>query len=218
MGGGVSKQFLKIGGIPVIEHTLRAFQSCTVVNEVIVVARERDIEEIRKIAQNAGITKLKTIVTGGGERCDSVQNGINAASKRTGFFAIHDGARPLVKPADIEKTVRKAFAAQSAAPGVSVKDTIKAVDNSETVTSTPDRACLRAIQTPQVFKRTLYLKALNKARAEGRAFTDDCQLIENYGGRVEVVAGSESNIKITTPFDLVVANGILKARKNGEKI
>ncbi len=218
MGGGVSKQFLKIGGIPVIEHTLRAFQSCAVVNEVIVVAREHDVEEIRKIAENAGITKLKTIVTGGCERCDSVQNGINAASKRTGFFAIHDGARPLVKPADIEKTVRKAFAAQSAAPGVSVKDTIKAVDNSETVTSTPDRACLRAIQTPQVFERTLYLKALNKARAEGRAFTDDCQLIENYGGRVEVVAGSESNIKITTPYDLVVANGILKARKNGDKI
>ena len=147
-----------------------------------------------------------------------MQNGVNASSEKTTFFAIHDGASPLIRQQDIEKVVNRAFAVKSAALGVAVKDTVKSVNSENIVTDTPDRASLRAVQTPQVFEKGLYLGALKMAVEQNKNFTDDCQLIENAGGTVEIVQGSESNIKITTPYDLIVAESILKSRKGGENI
>lgn len=218
MGGNISKQFIEIMGKTVIEHTLSAFEECPLINEIVVVSREKDIEKIKNTADQNCFDKVKNVVSGGKTRGESVSNGIKAACENTEFFAIHDGARPLILKKDIENVVKKAFEVKSAALGVAVKDTIKVADENSIVVSTPDRSSLRAIQTPQVFEKALYLSALEKAEKEGKDFTDDCQLIENAGGRVCIVLGSESNIKLTTPFDVIMAESILKARKQGENI
>ena len=218
MGGKISKQFIEIMRKTVIEHTLFAFEDCDLIDEIVVVSREQDMEKIKSVAKKNRFNKVKNVVVGGKTRGESVASGIKAADEKTSFFAIHDGARPLILKEDIENVVKKAFEVKSAALGVAVKDTIKVADENNLVVSTPDRSSLRAIQTPQVFEKTLYLSALEKAEREKKDFTDDCQLIENAGGRVYVVSGSESNIKITTPYDLIAAEGILKCRQKGESI
>lgn len=218
MGGKISKQFISLNEKTVIEHTLSAFQNCNLVNEIVVVAREQDIGKIKLIVKNNYFNKVFKIVTGGNTRGESVSNGINASSDSTNFFAIHDGARPLVLNKDIENVINRAFEIKSTTLGVMVKDTIKITDDKNLVVNTPDRADLRSIQTPQVFEKELYISALKKAKEEGKYFTDDCQLIENFGKAVEVVIGSESNIKLTTPFDVIMAQSILKAREQGEEV
>lgn len=221
MGGNISKQFIYLNEKTVIEHTLIAFENCSLIDEIVVVAREQDIEKINSLVKKNSFTKVSHIVAGGNTRGESVANGINASSDisdKTHFFAIHDGARPLVLIKDIENVIKKAFEVKSATLGVMVKDTIKIVDNKNIVVSTPNRADLRSIQTPQIFEKGLYISALNKAKSEGKDFTDDCQLVENFGKTVEVVIGSESNIKLTTPIDVIIAESILKAREQGEEI
>ena len=218
MGRGISKQFIPLLDMPVIAHTLTAFQNTQSVDEIVLVARPCDEDEMKNIASEFNVSKLRAVVHGGETRGESVQNGVNASSGETTFFAIHDGARPLIRQQDIEKVVNRAFAVKSAALGVAVKDTVKSVNSENIVTDTPDRASLRAVQTPQVFEKGLYLGALEMAVEQNKNFTDDCQLIENAGGTVEIVQGSESNIKITTPYDLIVAESILKSRKGGENI
>lgn len=217
MGGNISKQFISIKEKMVIEHTLTAFENCNVIDEVVIVARQQDIAKIKELSYNC-FKKVKAITTGGDTRGDSVSNGIKASSANTTHFAIHDGARPMIKVSDIESVVNTAFKVKSATLGVMVKDTIKAVNDENTVVSTPNRDALRSIQTPQVFEKELYISALEKAESEGKNFTDDCQLIENYGESVQVVIGSESNIKITTPYDVIVAESILNSRDKGDNI
>ncbi len=217
MGGNISKQFISIKEKTVIEHTLTSFENCNVIDEVVIVARQQDIAKIKEISDNC-FTKVKAITIGGETRGDSVSNGIKASSVHTTHFAIHDGARPMIKVSDIESVVNKALEVKSATLGVMVKDTIKAVDSENLVVSTPNRDSLRSIQTPQVFEKELYISALEKAESEGKNFTDDCQLIENYGESVQVVIGSESNIKITTPYDVIVAESILNSRDKGDNI
>lgn len=218
MGGKISKQFISLNEKTVIEHTLSAFQNCNLVNEIVVVAREQDIEKIKLLSVKNSFNKVSKIIAGGNTRGESVSNGINASSDSTNFFAIHDGARPLVLNKDIENVINRAFEIKSTTLGVMVKDTIKITDDKNLVVNTPDRANLRSIQTPQVFEKELYISALKKAKEEGKNFTDDCQLIENFGKSVEVVIGSESNIKLTTPFDVIMAQSILKAREQGEEV
>lgn len=221
MGGNISKQFISLNEKTVIEHTLTAFENCSLIDEIVVVAREQDIEKINSLVKKNSFTKVSHIVAGGNTRGESVANGINASSDisdKTHFFAIHDGARPIVLIKDIENVINKAFEVKSATLGVMVKDTIKIVDDKNIVVSTPNRADLRSIQTPQIFEKGLYISALNKAKSEGKDFTDDCQLVENFGKAVEVVIGNESNIKLTTPIDVIIAESILKAREQGEEI
>ncbi|MCH5299925.1 MAG: 2-C-methyl-D-erythritol 4-phosphate cytidylyltransferase [Ruminococcus sp.] len=221
MGGNISKQFISLNEKTVIEHTLTAFENCSLIDEIVVVAREQDIEKINSLVKKNSFTKVSHIAVGGNTRGESVANGINASSDisdKTHFFAIHDGARPLVLIKDIENVIKKAFEVKSATLGVMVKDTIKITDDKNIVVSTPNRADLRSIQTPQIFEKGLYISALNKAKSEGKDFTDDCQLVENFGKAVEVVIGSESNIKLTTPIDVIMAESILKAREQGEEI
>lgn len=151
MGRGISKQFIPLLDMPVIAHTLTAFQNTQSVDEIVLVARPCDEDEMKNIASEFNISKLRAVVHGGETRGESVQNGVNASSEKTTFFAIHDGARPLIRQQDIEKVVNRAFAVKSAALGVAVKDTVKSVNSENIVTDTPDRASLRAVQTPQVF-------------------------------------------------------------------
>ncbi len=212
MGIADSKQFIPLLGRPAIEYTLRAFEKCHLIKEIVVVCREQDKERIRLIADENGFSKVSSLVEGGASRAESVRNGIKAASSKAKYFAIHDGARPLITVEEIERVIEAAFETGAASLGVPVKDTIKIVDGYNKIDSTPLRSQLRAVHTPQVFERELYQFALENAGDNMINFTDDCSLIEHMGGEVEVVKGSEENIKLTTPIDVVIAESILRER------
>ncbi len=216
MGIADSKQFIPLLNKPAIEYTLKAFQKCYLIKEIVVVCREQDVDRINALVNENGFTKVSNVVLGGSSRSQSVRNGIKAASEKAKYFAIHDGARPLITVDEIERVVEAAFETGAATLGTSVTDTIKIVDGFNKIESTPLRSQLRAVQTPQVFERDLYMFALENAGENSLEFTDDCALIENMGGEVLVVKGSEENIKLTTPVDVILAESILKNRlENG---
>jgi 2-C-methyl-D-erythritol 4-phosphate cytidylyltransferase len=209
--GGVNKILLLLGDRKVIGVTMQAFQSCESVYEIIIVAREDDIPAIQAEAEAAGITKLAACTTGGATRQESVINGIRKISKETEFVAVHDGARPLVKPEHIERAIKDASVFGGATLGVPVKDTIKTVDGG-LIIDTPPRSSLYITQTPQIFKRDLYFEGIDFALEHGLDFTDDCQLVEAIGGKVAMTVGDYTNIKITTPEDIDIAEVLLRRR------
>lgn len=200
-----SKLLLEIGSKTVIERSVEAFLSVSDIDEIIVVARERDVEIYSELLTDERIS----FVIGGETRQQSVKNAVETVDDAH-LIIIHDGARPLIKCEDIEKTIRAAEEFSAAAVGVYVKDTIKIVDKQGFVESTPDRSTLFAVQTPQIFDFDLYKSAMQKADEQGLDFTDDCQLVELCGGKVKMVEGSYSNIKITTPDDIALAENLLK--------
>lgn len=200
-----SKLLLKINGKTVLERSVNAFLNISDVDEVIVVAREKDIPAFSDILTDERVS----FVVGGDTRQQSVMNAVNVIDDCE-LIIIHDGARPLIKSEDIENTIRAAKENKAAAVGVFVKDTVKVVDKNGFVVSTPDRSTLFAVQTPQIFDFELYRNAAQNAREKGFDFTDDCQLVESFNQKVKTVVGSYSNIKITTPDDIVLAENLLK--------
>lgn len=200
-----SKLLLKINGKTVLERSVNAFLNISDVDEVIVVAREKDIPAFSDILTDERVS----FVVGGDTRQQSVMNAVDVIDDCE-LIIIHDGARPLIKSEDIENTIRAAKENKAAAVGVFVKDTVKVVDKNGFVVSTPDRSTLFAVQTPQIFDFELYRNAAQNAREKGFNFTDDCQLIESFNQKVKTVVGSYSNIKITTPDDIVLAENLLK--------
>lgn len=210
MGTADSKQFIPLLGKPAIQYTLNAFQDCELISEIVVVCREQDIGRVRSIAADNGITKLAAVVNGGETRAQSVKNGADAVSPSSQYLAIHDGARPLVTAQEIACVVEAALESGAATLSTPVTDTIKVIDEDGFVESTPPRVFLRAVQTPQVFERELYLFAADNAADSMASVTDDCSLIELMGGEVTVVDGKPTNIKLTTPIDIVIAESILQ--------
>lgn len=200
-----SKLLLKINGETVLQRSVNAFLNISDVDEVIVVAREKDIPAFSDILTDERVS----FVIGGETRQQSVMNAVDMIDDCE-LIIIHDGARPLIKSVDIENTIRAAKENKAAAVGVFVKDTVKVVDKNGFVVSTPDRSTLFAVQTPQIFDFELYRNAAQNAREKGLDFTDDCQLVECFNKKVKTVAGSYSNIKITTPDDIVLAENLLK--------
>ncbi len=212
MGIADSKQFIPLLSRPAIEYTLKAFQNCHLIKEIVVVSREQDKQRIKDIALENNFSKVSAIVNGGASRAESVRNGVKATNEKAKYYAIHDGARPLITVEEIERVVESAFDNGAATLGTSVTDTIKIVDGFNKIESTPLRSQLRAVQTPQVFECELYKFALENAGDNMINYTDDCSLIENMGGEIEVVKGSPENIKLTTPIDIIIAESILRSR------
>lgn len=206
--GGVNKILMPLGDRLVIGVTMQAFQACGSVSEIVIVAREADIPAIKAEAEAAGITKLTACTVGGATRQESVINGVKQISKEAELVAVHDGARPLVKPEHIEKVIKDASVFGGATLGVPVKDTIKTV-NEGLISDTPPRKFLYITQTPQIFKRQLYFEGIDFALEHGLDFTDDCQLVEAIGGKVAMTTGDYTNIKITTPEDIKLAEVLL---------
>ncbi|MCD8187775.1 MAG: 2-C-methyl-D-erythritol 4-phosphate cytidylyltransferase [Ruminococcus sp.] len=206
---GKNKILLPLGDKLVIGASMWAFQVCESVREIIIVGREQDIPEIKAEAERIGITKLAACVRGGATRQESVINGVRCISRDTEMVAVHDGARPLVKPEHIERAIRDAGIFGGAALGVPVKDTIKTVDDG-LVTDTPPRSSLYITQTPQIFRRKLYFEGIDFALEHGLDFTDDCQLIEAIGGKIYMTVGDYTNIKITTPEDIKIAEVLMQ--------
>lgn len=209
---GLDKQLAPLCGMPAIAWSIGAMESCPRIREIIVVCRGEQIADYYDLVRFYDFGKVVSVVAGGERRQDSVFAGIGACNPDAEFYAVHDGARPLVLPEEVERCIDAAIATGAAAVGVAVKDTIKICDENGTIISTPRRDRLRAVQTPQIFGAKLYRKAMVEAERSGKSYTDDCQLIENTGHTVVISPGSHENIKITTPEDIVIAEAILAMR------
>ena len=207
---GIDKVMAPLGGEPMVVRTVRAFQNCDAIREIVIVTREDLILPIGELC--AAFDKVQAVVVGGKDRPESVRNGLRVLSSKVRLVAVQDGARPLVTEAVIDRTVRAAHTYGAAAPGIPVKDTVKTVQGG-VVTQTPDRNTLRAIQTPQVFDVDLLKGALQKAKQDKAVITDDCSAVERLGMSVKIVEGDERNIKVTTPVDLKIAALLLEERE-----
>ena len=209
--GGTNKILTVLEKLPVICRTVDAFDRCSLIDEIIVVTQKDLMEKVSRYLAAYG--KMRMVVAGGETRTDSVMAGLAAVSDKAQLVAVHDGARPLVelRPAFGADGVVKARKFAAAAPAVRVKDTIK-VSTDGAVDATPDRSTLYAVQTPQVFDRDLLAAALQNAKTQGLAVTDDCSAVEALGMPVQLTDGDEENLKITTPLDLELAALILRRR------
>ena len=205
--GGIDKVMAELEGEPMILRTVRTFQTCEAIKEIVIVTREDLIIPIMGLC--AGLDKVKAVVHGGSSRQESVERGLSALSAKVKLVAVQDGARPLITHAVIDRTVRAAHSYGAAAPAIPVKDTIKVVAGG-VVSSTPDRKTLQAVQTPQVFDLAMLKGALKKAKEDGAEVTDDCSAVERLGMSIKIVEGDERNIKVTTPMDLKIAKLLLE--------
>ena len=212
---GIDKVLAALGGYPVLVHTLRTFQQCPLISEVVVVTREDLLVEIADLCRDFALTKVTKVVKGGKERIHSVQAGLQEVREDAELIAIHDGARPLLPPDVLEEVLQTAARTGAAAPAVPVTDTVKRAQDGLAV-ETVDRSTLFAVQTPQVFQADLIRAAVHKALEDGAVLTDDCAAVERLGMKVSLTRGSRENLKLTTPFDLVVGEAVLAARERGE--
>lgn len=210
MGMGAPKQYALLGGVPIFLHTLRAFQESVSIDEIVLVVPAEDVSSIRELVQQkASFDKVSAIVPGGRQRQDSVRNGLQASREDHDIVVIHDGVRPFVADALIREAVTAARKEGAVSAGIPVQDTIKRVGERGYVEETLVREGLWQIQTPQAFRRVLIEDAYRKAYHEGFYGTDDTVLVERMGVRVKMIRGAVTNIKITTPEDLVLAEAIL---------
>lgn len=211
MGSKINKQFISINNKPILVHTLSKFEKNSYIDEIILVAKEDEIDYCRKeIVKRYNFTKVTKIIRGGRERQDSVYNGLLALDERTSIALSHDGARPFVKMENINAGIKGAYKYGACVVGVPVKDTIKVVGEGKEVLDTPRRNMLWAAQTPQCFRKDIILDAHRKAIRDQYIGTDDSMLVERLGINVKMVMGSYENIKITTPEDLIIAESMLK--------
>ena len=226
-----NKLLMDLDGAPVLARTLTALQLSRRVDEIVIAAREQDLEPVSRICADYHIKKCENIIVGGETRAESVLRAAMAASRNAAFFAVHDGARPLITPDLIDRTIEAAIKYGAAAPAIPMKDTIKKIrknenpdqkqgnqnnNNIQSVSGTLNRDLLRAIQTPQAFDADLLKAALQSAAKNKISITDDCSAVEKLGKTVYLIPGDEENIKLTTPLDFIFARAILEKRKNPE--
>ena len=205
------KQFLLLAGTPVIFHTLKPFQECDSIHEVIVVLPAEESAGFLSMAGKFGLGKVARIVPGGATRAESVKRGLMSIRSATAeIVAVHDGVRPFVTVDEINSTVAAAQADGAAILVAPVTDTIKQVGD-QTVVKTLDRTVLRRALTPQCFRYELLRQAYRRADVNDPSLTDESALVEQLGHRVSIVEGSARNIKITTAADLEIAEGLLKS-------
>jgi len=214
---GFDKLFAVIAGEPVIAHPIRAFERATSVDEIVVVAREDRHDEIRKISRDRGFKKVLSIVPGGERRQDSVRAGLDRISHDAKYVAVHDAARPLITPEQIERAFEQCRVHGAAALAQPVNDTLKRADADLMVVGSVDRHQIFAMQTPQIFERKLIEDAYRAVYAENILVTDEVSAVERLGCKVALVLDDDFNLKITYPRDLPVADFILRDRAKGRR-
>ncbi len=212
MGSAVAKQFLPLGGKPILTRTLLVLAGAPEITDVLVVVDEQDQERCRReVLEPYGVGKVRDVLPGGEMRQDSVERGLAEVDEKVEFVLVHDGVRPLVTQAVITATVRAAAQHGAAVAAVPVRDTVKRVSQGAPVVDvTVEREGLWAVQTPQVFRRELIVEAYSRAREDGFTGSDDASLVEHSGHAVHIVEGAVENLKITTPGDLIMAEAILR--------
>jgi 2-C-methyl-D-erythritol 4-phosphate cytidylyltransferase len=213
---GFDKLFAVIAGEPVIAHAIRAFERAKSVTEIVVVTREQRYDEVRKITSGAGFKKIRAIVSGGERRQDSVRAGLDRIDRDAQYVAVHDAARPLITPDQIERAFAQCRVHAAAALAQPVNDTLKRVDADLLVVGSVDRHQLYAMQTPQIFDRRVIEDAYRDVYAKNLLVTDEVSAVERLRYKVALVFNDDFNFKLTYPRDLQVADFILRDRaKNG---
>jgi 2-C-methyl-D-erythritol 4-phosphate cytidylyltransferase len=212
---GFDKLFATIADEPVIAHTLRAFERAPSVSEIIVVARKERHDEIRKIGRDAGFKNVRSIVSGGERRQDSVRAGLDRIDPESKYVAVHDAARPLITAGQIERAFEQCRVHGAAALAQPVNDTLKRGAADLVVGGSVDRHQLYAMQTPQIFERELIENAYGAVYAENISVTDEVSAVERLGHKIALVLNDDFNLKITYPRDLPVAEFILRERTKG---
>ena len=212
LGGNRPKQFLELDGIPVIIHTLRQFERCREIDEVVTVLPAEETAGFQSLAQQFGLRKLARVVAGGETRAQSVQRGL-ATIREAEIVAVHDGVRPFVTPEEIDQVVAAARTSGAAILVAPVADTIKEINDGRVV-RTLARSQLRRALTPQCFRLDILRRGydqLAEVEAEGVEVTDDCLLVERLGVEIAAVEGSAWNIKITREEDLILGEALLRS-------
>lgn len=209
MGGNVRKPYLQLGDDPILILTLKKFLSVTTIDEFVLVVHSDEVQRTEQLLASYHISNVQ-IVHGGRERQDSVQSGLNALSNKIDYALIHDGARPFVSSELILRLIDEVKNKKAVIPAIPVKDTIKLVEATGVIVSTPDRKGLWAAQTPQAFSLPLIKRAIEEAEQKGIRGTDDASVLESLGYSVHIEEGEGTNIKITTPEDLLFGEVILR--------
>lgn len=210
MNASISKQYLQLNGKPILAYTLDAFENCPLIDEIILVINPDELELCEEqVIGSYPYTKVK-LVAGGNTRQESVYAGLKAANPQTRIVLIHDGARPLIREPVIRRSIEETIKHRATVVGVPAKNTIKVINKDGFVEHTPDRNYLVEIQTPQTFAYDLIKEAHQKACDSGVVGTDDAFLVEWLKIPVKIVVGDYTNIKITTPEDLTIAESIIR--------
>ena len=215
--GAINKLFYRIGGIPVLAHTLIAYQKAPLIREIVVVAKPEDFGRIQELKQKYGISKLTNLVAGGETRQESAKNGVEKLDDNVKYVAIADGARCLTTPTQITKVCLSAYRQMAACAAHKVTDTVKRATIMHNTTETIDRKDLWEMQTPQIFNTSLYKAAMIRAEENNLKATDDATLIEGLGYRVHLIECGIGNIKITTAEDIPFAEAILSYRNRNKQ-
>lgn len=213
---GRTKQMMLLDGIPVVVRTLMAFEKSNLIDEIVVAAKKDEISEYRSFKEKYALTKLTAVVAGGDTRQESVMAALEASNPKAKFFAISDGARCLVTTEDIDRVCSVAYRTGAATAAAKAVDTVKIADKDGNIVSTPERSCTWHAQTPQVFGANIYRAAAYTAKDEGFSATDDNALVERIKYPIKLVECDRSNIKITTPDDLLYAKLIIAKRNKSD--
>ena len=211
---GINKQLAEINGMPVFVVSALAFERCEKVGEIIIAAPSGECGRFEALAKSFGVSKLSSVVEGGCSRFQSVKKALDAVSPSAELIAFHDGARPLITAEDIEKVLSDAEKYGAAIAAVPAIDTVKHVSSEGFIENTPDRSKLFYAQTPQVFRKKLFLDCLEKLGEKAENVTDDSQLLELCGEHVKITELSGCNMKITRPEDLTAARAIYSIRNS----
>ena len=209
MGIGKNKIFLKLDGESVLIRTLKKFSQSARINFLIVVVSAGEVETVEELLKTATDLKPYVVTVGGSERQYSIANGLKFVPPESEIVLVHDAARPLINLETIEKVIDAAEKFGGAIAAVPEKNTIKIIDAEGFVKSTPPRADLVAVQTPQGFKKEILLRAYEQAALDNFLGTDDASLVERIGGKIKIVQSDYKNIKITTPEDIQIAETFL---------
>jgi len=211
MNARINKPFIPIFGKPILAYTIEKFEKCKLIDKIYLLVNAEEKEICHKnIILKYNFFKVQKLVDGGETRQDSIYNGLKALDKDTDIVVIHDGARPLVEATTIRDSIEKAQEYGAAIAVIPIKDTVKKSENNFFIDKTLNREEIWRAQTPQTFKYDIILPAYHQAYKDKYLATDDAVIVERYGHKVKLIIGSEENIKITTPFDVIVAEIFLK--------
>lgn len=215
--GSSGKVFSPLAGRPMVAWSLDAFSIAGRVGEIVLVAGGHTLDAAHELKSSGQWPKLRAVVRGGELRQDSVLIGLNAAASKASLVAIHDAARPLIDPGDIDRCIQRASETGAAILAVPIADTLKKSESGATIDATIDRAGVWAAQTPQVFERSRLLSAFERCRSERWTVTDEASMVERAGGEVSLVMGNPHNFKITVPEDAMLAERILAERRSPDQ-
>ncbi len=211
MNARTSKSFIPIFGKPILAYTIEKFEKCKLIDKIyLIVSREEKEKCCRNIISKYNFSKIQELVNGGKTRQDSIYNGLKAMDRYTDIVVIHDGARPLVEENIIQDSIETAQKYGAAVTAIPIKDTIKKCGKDFIINKTLNREEIWRAQTPQTFKYDLIIQAYHQAYKEKYFATDDAAIVERFGNKVKLIIGSEENIKITTPFDIIMVENFLK--------